>query len=327
MENNDEKLLNEFPTYIAEMDKLIAEVSKDIIEQRKLLSKVIEVAPTAFWVLERDKNIYLSNETARKSGIDLQSITIGQDGKEIEINSRFFVLQVTEHDDRLIITASDNTNFRRHERLIAMGQMAAHLAHEIRNPIGAISNYASALFNSVPLKERQIVLEIKKIIWRVERIVKATLLFSRGFTLNLKKFVLSDLIEELKNSISNYSYTKDIKFDFSLQKIEIKGDFDLLLLVLQNMAFNAIDAIEESADQSGAITIRSAADYEIEIYDTGKKFENPERLFEAFYSSKTKGHGLGLILCKQIVEAHKGAIALLEDGKKGFLIKLARATD
>ncbi|GHS87014.1 two-component sensor histidine kinase [Campylobacterota bacterium] len=297
------------------------EVERCLLENKELLYDIVEAAPIAIWVLDDDGAIFVRNEAARRSQIDLQSITIDDNGKEIEIGKKFFVLQVTRQKNRLIITATDNTAFRRNERLISMGQMAAHLAHEIRNPIGAVSIIAGTLYSRVSLRDKPLVLEIKRSIWRVERIVKATLLFSKGFTLNPRRFILSDLIEDLKNGIENYSYSKVIDFDFNLSQVYIEADFDLLLLVLQNMVFNAIDAIEECEDETGKIVIKSISDREIEIYDSGKPFETPDRLFEAFHTTKTKGHGLGLILSRQIIEAHKGTIELLH-AKKGFLIRL-----
>jgi signal transduction histidine kinase len=161
----------------------------------------------------------------------------------------------------------------------------------------------------------------------VERIVKATLLFSKGFTLNPSRFSMRDLIAELNGAIANYSYSKPIDFRFNLPDKAINADFDLISLALQNMIFNAIDAIEEREIDDGAINIDYRKDgktHILELCDNGKPFERKERLFEAFYTSKTKGHGLGLILTRQIIEAHGGSIALLED-KKGFLIRFIGA--
>jgi signal transduction histidine kinase len=113
---------------------------------------------------------------------------------------------------------------------------------------------------------------------------------------------------------------------FFLPDIEIKADFDLLLLVLQNMIFNAIDAIEESEEEEGVIEIlyETNPNYHIiNIYDSGKEFEDEKILFEPFKSTKTKGNGLGLALSLEIINAHNGKIEISKK-KKGFKIFLPR---
>ncbi|MDR2034888.1 MAG: HAMP domain-containing histidine kinase [Helicobacteraceae bacterium] len=317
------ELLKQLPNLIEQIDAM----EKDFLEQRALLKEVIEVQPTALWVLNDDGSIYVSNEKARATQIDPLTIRLEQNDTEIEINDKFYLLQVSKQNGKTIITATDNTKNKRNERLIAMGQMAAHLAHEIRNPIGAAAILTSTLFNKVDIRAKSIVLEIKKSIWRVERIVKATLLFSKGFTLNPRQFALSDLIAELNGGVANYSYSKSIDFSFNLSAVKVSADFDLISLALQNIIFNAIDAIEECENEDGAIVVnyrKNGEFHELEISDNGKPFENKERLFEAFYTSKTKGHGLGLILTRQIIEAHNGNLTLLED-KKGFLFRFTGA--
>ena len=132
--------------------------------------------------------------------------------------------------------------------------------------------------------------------------------------------------KELQEVFKYYSYSKEIKFLFFMPDIEIKADFDLLLLVLQNMLINAIDAIEEDDIEEGVIEIlyENSENYHIlNIYDNGKDFENKEILFEPFKSTKTKGNGLGLALSLEIVNAHNGKIEIATK-KKGFKIYLPK---
>jgi two-component system NtrC family sensor kinase len=135
---------------------------------------------------------------------------------------------------------------------------------------------------------------------------------------------LCQLEKELKNIIKYYSYTKDIEFIFFMPDIEIKADFDLLLLVLQNLIFNAIDAIEEDNEDVGLIEViyeKNEKYHLFHIYDSGIPFENKNILFDAFKTTKTKGNGLGLALSLQIIKAHNGEITLSKN-KKGFDIKI-----
>lgn len=295
----------------------------DFNELNQIFRGVINALPSALWVVSNNQ-IYLFNEKAKEIPLKWQEITVDHNDTEIEIDDRFYILQVSKEGEKTIILATDNTKSRRNERLIAMGQMAAHLAHEIRNPVGAVSIMASTLFNRVDLGSKALVLEIKKSIWRVERIVKATLLFSKGFTINPSAVTLSDLATELESAVGNYSYSKEIAFNFLLPNSPATIDYDLISLVLQNMVFNAIDAIEESENDDGKVEIEYRFDnglHQIDISDSGKDFEDRDGLFQAFFTTKTKGHGLGLVLSRQIIEAHGGTISLL-DTKKGFAITI-----
>ena len=124
--------------------------------------------------------------------------------------------------------------------------------------------------------------------------------------------------------INYYSYSKEIEFIYFLPDIEINADFDLLLLVLQNIIFNAIDAIEDDENDIGLVEIIYQKDdkfHYFNIYDSGIDFENKNILFDAFKTTKTKGNGLGLALSQQIINAHRGTIHLSTQ-KKGFQIKI-----
>jgi len=293
------------------------EVEEEFIELKNILNGVIEFLPQALWVMDQNGEIIVQNSKTK----EFDSIP---NSGEIEIGNKVFLVQKSTIKDKTIISATDITEQKRNERLIAMGQMAAHLAHEIRNPIGSISILISLLKKQCG--ENELLEEMKSSVFRIERIIKSTLLYSKGLQPKPKSFLLSELKEELQNSIKYYSYSKDIKFLFFLPDIEIKADFDLLLLVIQNMIFNAIDAVEEDDIEEGLIEIlyENSDDYHIiNIYDNGKEFENKDILFEPFKSTKTKGNGLGLALSLEIIKAHNGKIEIASK-KKGFKIYLPK---
>ena len=301
---NLETLINQ--TYIIE---------KEFKELKNILEGVIEFLPQALWVIDENGTIIAQNSKTKEFHY------IPQDG-EIEINNKYFLIQSSSIKNKKIISATDITEQKRNERLIAMGQMAAHLAHEIRNPIGSVNIYLSLLRKKCPHNE--ILDEMKSSLLRVERIIKSTLLFSKGIKIHPKKFSLTELFKEIENIIKFYPHTKDIKIIYPIEDEIIYGDFDLLLLVFQNLIINAIDAIEESEIENGKIEIIFKKEQNKNIFiiiDNGKKFENKDILFEPFKSTKTKGHGLGLALSKEIINKHNGSINLCKE-KKGFIIKL-----
>ncbi len=293
------------------------EVEKEFKELKNILNGVIEFLPQAIWVIDKENNIIAQNSKAK----NLPEI-LNTKESEIELNNQFYLVQKSNLEDKIIISATNITEQKRNQRLISMGQMAAHLAHEIRNPIGSVSILLSVL--SKKCNANNIIMEIKQAIFRVERIIKTTLLFSKGVIIKPKTFYISELEKELKNVIKYYSYSKNIEFIFFMPDIEINADFELFLLVLQNLIFNAIDAIEENSEDEGLIEIiyeKNEDNHLFHIYDSGIPFENKNILFDAFKTTKTKGNGLGLALSLQIIQAHNGNITLSEN-KKGFDIQI-----
>mgnify|MGYP000025150034 CR=1 FL=1 len=278
----------------------------------KILSEIIEFLPTAIWVLDEKGQVFLQNSTANSLGFDFQNF---KDNCEAEIDDRSFLIKSVKLDNKTIVSATDMTEQKRTQRLASMGQMAAHLAHEIRNPVGSVAILASTIHPMVDDRIKPIVDEIKKSIWRVERIIKATLLFTKGVAIKKSDFELKQLEEEMKSAVSHYSYSKDIEFEFTLPDINIQGDFELISMVIQNMIFNAIDAIEDTRDDTGLIRVYLDEDdgyFYLAVEDSGAPIADKSMLFDPFKTTKTKGNGLGLALSLQIANAHGGKIEIGE---------------
>jgi len=325
LKNTLESIINQ--TYIVENE--YKELNKSYTNLRQIIEQTIEVLPNAIWVLNDEGGVFLNNSEAKNLDKLFEKIDLSITSDETELDGKYYLIKINKDGvyDKTIVTATDITEEKRKDRLASMGQMAAHLAHEIRNPIGSVALLASTLLKKVDLKHKPLLFEIKKSIWRVERIVKATLLFSKGLVLNKEYFKVSALLDELDTSINYYTYSKDIEFKQYLPDIEIFADLDLLSIVFQNFIFNAIDAIEYDDDsEQGIVEIfyeDSKEHHIFKIFDDGKSIENKDILFEPFKSTKTKGNGLGLALSMQIIQKHDGNITLTEE-KKGFKIELKK---
>jgi len=292
------------------------------------VEKVVEFLPNAIWILNsEDKSVFLQNSHARDLWQLLKMLEYKEEDYELKFNSRSFLIKSSTYKDKIMLSAIDITEQKRKENLATMGQMAAHLSHEIRNPIGAISLMSSTLKKRVIPENIPIVEEIQRSVHRIDRIIKATLMFSKGVEAHKKNFRWSELKESLDMSIDYYGYTKEIVFSFPQQDFEINGDKDLLEMLFSNFITNAIDAIEATDDDEGHVEIVHEMDdsYHIfKIYDSGIAIENKKELFEAFKSTKLKGNGLGLVLSRQIAEAHHGSVTLCDDLQKCFKIMIAR---
>ena len=172
-----------------------------------------------------------------------------------------------------------------------------------------------------------IVSEIEKAVYRIDRIVKATLMFSKGVQANLEPMRWNELREAVEAAVGYYSYGKTIRFTFPQQNFILMGDKDLLEMMFTNFIFNAIDAIELDDNDEGSVEVDYIPDdafHRFVIYDTGVPIENENLLFEAFQSTKEKGNGLGLVLSLQIAQVHGGDVVLAEGELKGFEVRLRK---
>jgi len=319
---NKENILNNLETIIASTLAMEAEFK----QMKETMDEVIEFLPNPLWVLDKNGGFFLMNSEAKNLSTLYSKIDLEKSDYEIEDDDKIYLIKIKKSEKSTIINAIDITKQKREERLASMGQVSAHLAHEIRNPIGSISILASTLLNRVDVKNKLMVMEIKKAIYRVERIIKSTLLFTKGVQATKKLFSLQSLQEEIENSYEFYSYTKDIELEIDFEDGEIVGDFDLLSIVFQNFLYNALDAIEESEDEEGKVTITHTTEDQYELFiikDTGVPIKNKNILYEPFKTTKLKGHGLGLALSLEIIKAHNGYVELLEE-EKGFKIYLGK---
>jgi two-component system, NtrC family, sensor kinase len=290
------------------------------------IEQVIEFLPNAIWIVETDGTIFLQNSQAKRLEKLFDTLHLEDEDYEMTFKERSYLIKSAHHNEKRLLSATDITEQKRKENLATMGQMAAHLSHEIRNPIGSIALLASTLMKRVKEENKPIVTEIQKSLYRIERIIKATLMFSKGVSAQKNRLRWGQIRESLLSAIGYYSYAKSIEFIFPEEDFELFGDLDLLSMLFSNFVFNAIDAIELDEEEEGKIEITHLYDGAIhifEIYDSGIPIENKKWLFEAFKSTKERGNGLGLVLAKNIAESHGGEIALCEGNRKGFRITIA----
>jgi len=309
------------------VEKEFTELKSSYSHLQDTVERVVEFLPNAIWILHDDNKMFLQNSKARELFALFENLEIKVEDYEVSFENRSYIVKSSTYKDKKMLSATDITEQKRKENLATMGQMAAHLAHEIRNPIGSISLLSSTLKKRVIPENISIVDEIQKSVFKIERIIKATLMFSSGVKASKKKFMWQKLQESLALSCGYYGYSKEIKFNFLDNDFEIYGDFDLLEILFSNFLFNAIDAIELDDEDDGVIEITYRFEdsmHKFFVYDSGVAIENKSDLFEAFKSTKVKGNGLGLILSRQIAQAHNGDVELCEGDKKMFGIYISK---
>jgi PAS domain S-box-containing protein len=213
------------------------------------------------------------------------------------------------------------------ERLVAIGETARMIGHDLRNPLQGISGAVEILRRHFAQRADEMTLEMLQTIdgcvEYANGIVGDVLDYTGELHLELKKTnpkrVTNDVLSLIQLP-SNITLS-----DLTEGKPEIEVDVDKIQRVFVNIIENAIAAMPKG----GKITIRSRVrrkDLEIQFTDTGAGIPKKEMrmIWKPFHTTKAKGIGLGLSICKRIVEAHGGAISVTSTVGKGttFLIKL-----
>lgn len=218
----------------------------------------------------------------------------------------------------------------RNEKLAAMGEMAANIAHEIRNPLGSIELFASLLFRDLAddSKKQQLAANIVSGVRNLNSVISNLLLFTRNLSIQKETFDATALLDEVLKFSEHLKYKKNIRTIREVAAgVELHGDFDLLNQVLLNLVQNAVNAIEESG--TIALTVERDTDSDacvLRVEDDGKGMdqETLRKIFIPFYTTRARGTGLGLSIVNRIVEAHGGVLNVESQEGLGttFTIKL-----
>lgn len=218
---------------------------------------------------------------------------------------------------------------RRKDRLAALGEMSAGLAHEIRNPLGIIKSSAQVLKKSASGGEevKELTSFIVEEVDRLDRVVSNFLDFARPRKLNLEEAKVGDIVERSLHLAEPRLSEGNIKIerDFGDNLPPIKVDSELLSQAFLNLIINAI----ESMSGGGRLTIKIRSDWsyaDVSFADTGVGLpeENLGKIFNPFFSTKDEGSGLGLAIVHRIVEAHNGTITVKSKIDQGsvFTVRL-----
>jgi two-component system sensor histidine kinase HydH len=220
--------------------------------------------------------------------------------------------------------ASTDAQLQRSKRLAALGEMAAGIAHEIRNPLAAIKLYTSILAEDIiDLEQAQIARKIAGAVGGLDAIVNDVLTFSREINPQLVETSASQLFERAAEVVD----TGAAKIHRCDGDLLLHCDPSLMHLVLVNLLRNAADAI---ANRAGEIELSWLADPDspdhviLAIRDNGSGIDDQaiDRIFNPFFTTRNTGTGLGLAIVHRIVDAHGGAITVRNDDGAVFEIRL-----
>lgn len=221
----------------------------------------------------------------------------------------------------------------KHERLAALGELAAVMAHEVRNPLGVIFNALTTLKRQLALPgESELLLRIiGEEADRLNRIVGDLLDFARPYEALKKPIalepILAGAIDTAVAAVPNSSARVVVQFPAELPRFQL--DAHLVRQAFVNLVVNALQAMPKG----GTVAVRALPEERdgqlwarIEVRDegTGISAETAERIFEPFFTTKATGTGLGLAVVKRIIDAHRGEVTVQArpEGGTTFTVRL-----
>jgi len=202
------------------------------------------------------------------------------------------------------------------ERLAAVGELAAGVAHEINNPLGGLQNFVK-MMKKEPGNTSQNVEFLDLMsegLKRIEVIVKQLMAFSRPYSMQMSNHSLNEIVENSLRFVEHRVKEQDIHLEkFLVQNLpEIYGDVSNISQVIINVIVNALD----SMSNGGKLVIKTGycehqpSSIQVTVTDTGTgiREEIISKIFNPFFTTKEMGSGLGLAISKRIIDDHKGNI-------------------
>jgi PAS domain S-box-containing protein len=245
------------------------------------------------------------------------------------------VQDVTERQLADEALRATQANLARASQIATVSQLAASIAHEINQPLGALVANAHAcqtwLLAQPPNLERA-ALTVDRIIrdanFAAEVVERIRALFKRS-ELNRTLLNLNEVIAEVSRLMTGEASARNVRIDTDLEDDLplIWADRVQMQQVIANLARNGVEAMETNDSDPKVLSILSHRDEAkgvvVEIRDHGPGLEEIDRVFEPFFSTKENGMGMGLAICRSIVEAHQGQLWATKNEPRGTIFSFA----
>lgn len=240
----------------------------------------------------------------------------------LDIHASDFIDNKKEKTGYLVVI-NDKTELKKlqlksmqEDRLRVMGELAAEVAHEIRNPLGSIELMVTLLQDDLSQSERHsdILSRIRTSVDNMNHTVTNILLYTKEIHPNRSEFSVDEWVAQAESIAWNTIVKKQIVVEKNIQPIVVSADLELLKQSAANVLINAAQAV----NVGGRIDIRTETGDRrllLKIRDNGCGIPQDikEKIFKPFFTTKNTGTGLGLAMVKRVIEAHQGKIYFESD--------------
>ncbi len=209
------------------------------------------------------------------------------------------------------------------ERLTALGEMSAGIAHELRNPMAVISGYLNLMSKKTDPTAQELLRKIADEINGMNRIIGDLLTFARPASLNRVPVNLGEMIESCLASVLQARGAEHrVRTELKLDTITASLDEVLMRQALTNLIQNAVEAMPDGGKLS--IRCRAGIDLNVVIQDTGVGIppDNIKKIFLPFFTTKDDGVGMGLALAHKIIASHGGRLEVESSEGRGTSFSL-----
>ncbi len=208
------------------------------------------------------------------------------------------------------------------EHLVALGEMAATVAHEIRNPLGIIKGTNSLIRKKYGQKSDEIFTYIPVELERLNNLIEKFLTFARNRSINFQPIDITELIKQIEVGFSEYD-NLEIITELPDNLPNLTSDRDALEQILLNIINNSVQAMER-----GKIIIRCELNghkFQIHITDDGPGIppEIMDRIFDPFFTTREQGSGLGLAISQKLVDQLDGELSVISSPGDGTTMTIS----
>jgi PAS domain S-box-containing protein len=231
-----------------------------------------------------------------------------------------FVRDITERKRSENALQKMEVQLARASQIATLAEVSASIAHEINQPLTAIIANAHMCCDSLASEcvraadARLLVQEILESGYHATEVVHRMRTLFKGGTFERTKLDINDVAKEVINLMRAEAAKRrvDLEVDLETELPKILGDRVQIQQVFVNLCINGFDAMDTQVDRSRKLSVRTrvhdSAAIRVEVQDSGIGLREPERIFEAFFTTKQNGMGMGLPICRSIIELHNGRL-------------------
>jgi signal transduction histidine kinase len=309
----------------ADIGRHFSEVLKDVPDLLRIMAGAFELSH-----LPNRAELRLKN-TGKVIGYTLSHV---KDARGRDVGATLFFKDLTRVEQL-------EERERLRDRLAALGEMAAAIAHEVKNPLAGIEVMAGLLKRQLPESPdaQNVLADIIKEAKMANVIVQEVLAFVRPIRLQVEDIAVADVIRDAVTMAESHASLKgqvEVRVDLSEALRPIQGDPHQLRQIFTNLLTNAFEAMGgagtvdiaavalDGDDETGATETATGPTILITVSDNGPGIrpEVIDRIFSPFFTTKPQGSGLGLAIVRKIVDAHDGRIDVVERAGGGTVFRV-----